>query len=477
MGEVCCGGGGCPKYGDYNGNACAAGRLCAAWASRLSPPGVPPPAMGSIGVLFECSLVGDVPQIQVPGSITFPDTCVDSTSVTTLNVCNTGNGNLEVNSITSNNTQFTITTPSSGYPVIISPDFCFPFQVNFTPTSTGLQSATLTISSNDPANPSVDVAASGTGEVQDINVSIANSGNFGDVCSVDLKDLNLQVINQGACDLTITAITSSNPTNFIVPQTLQLPLVLSPNATADVPIRFDPDLMSMPACDDTTPRTANITIDSDDPDEDPIIQPVSGIVPCPNATQKGQLDFGELCIGDRKADTIEVCNTGKCNLTVTAVDLVPGMDMGTDGCDELTIINPPALPLTISKDFCFNFEVEFTPDDLIPPDCDLVITTDDPDLPTITFPITATVGVPNIVLDPPNLDGIYAFPATVAEPGGLSCFSDKMLVIRNNGTCPLVISSISATSPFSVIAPTVVPITLPVGEETLKVTLRFDPTT
>jgi len=107
-----------------------------------------------------------------------------------------------------------------------------------------------------------------------------------------------------------------------------------------------------------------------------------------------------------------------------------------------------------------------------------VITTDDPDTPTITFPITASVGEPNIVLDPPNLDGIYAFPATVAEPGGLSCFSDKMLVIRNNGTCPLVISGIgaSATPPFSVIAPTVFPITLPVGQETLKVTVRFDPT-
>ena len=80
------------------------------------------------------------------------------------------------------------------------------------------------------------------------------------------------------------------------------------------------------------------------------------------------------------------------------------------------------------------------------------------------------------MLDPLNLDGLYAFPATVAEPGGLGCFSDKMLVIRNNGRCPLVISGISATSPFSVIAPTLFDIILPPGEETLKVTVRFVPT-
>ena len=34
-------GGGCPKYGDYNGNACVAGRAFFAWASATSPVGAP----------------------------------------------------------------------------------------------------------------------------------------------------------------------------------------------------------------------------------------------------------------------------------------------------------------------------------------------------------------------------------------------------------------------------------------------------
>jgi hypothetical protein len=34
-------GGGCPKYGDYNGNACAAGQIYTAWASATAPPGLP----------------------------------------------------------------------------------------------------------------------------------------------------------------------------------------------------------------------------------------------------------------------------------------------------------------------------------------------------------------------------------------------------------------------------------------------------
>jgi hypothetical protein len=33
--------GGCPKYGDYNGNACSGGRIYTAWASATAPPGLP----------------------------------------------------------------------------------------------------------------------------------------------------------------------------------------------------------------------------------------------------------------------------------------------------------------------------------------------------------------------------------------------------------------------------------------------------
>jgi photosystem II stability/assembly factor-like uncharacterized protein len=107
--------------------------------------------------------VSIAPQIQVPGGVAFNATCIGSTSSATLNVCNTGRADLLVNRITSSAPQFAVTTPSSGFPVVISPDFCFPFQGTFKPTSIGPQSATLTIASNDPANSSVTVQETGTG--------------------------------------------------------------------------------------------------------------------------------------------------------------------------------------------------------------------------------------------------------------------------------------------------------------------------
>jgi hypothetical protein len=42
---------GCPKYGDYNGTACAAGHVFAAWASATPPAGLPAP--GGIGLFVD----------------------------------------------------------------------------------------------------------------------------------------------------------------------------------------------------------------------------------------------------------------------------------------------------------------------------------------------------------------------------------------------------------------------------------------
>jgi hypothetical protein len=55
-GETCQTDGGGPKYGDYNGNACAAGRLYSVWASGTPPPGQT--ATGHVDLYFQASSIG-----------------------------------------------------------------------------------------------------------------------------------------------------------------------------------------------------------------------------------------------------------------------------------------------------------------------------------------------------------------------------------------------------------------------------------
>lgn len=410
---------GCPKYGDYNGNACIVGRLFNIWASATPPPGTA--VTGTIDTYFSANLVSGS-QIQVPGNVALADTCVGSTNTATLNVCNTGVDNLQVNSIGSNNTQFAVTTPSSGYPVVISPDFCFPFQVRFTPTSTGAKASTLTIASNDLANPSVTVQATGNGTQQQIATLIANSGNFGDVCVSSFADLNLTISNSGGCTLSVSNITSSNPSQFEVAGTVSFPLNIAAGGFINVPIRFHPTSFGS--------KTANITVSSNDPTSPSRVIAVSGNAPSGKIAVTGSTDFGDVCAGPLAEKTIKVCNIGTaCTLNVTSMAFEPA-------CSDFTLVNSP-FPALVSHDSCLDVAIRFTPTSVGPKSCTLVIRSDDPTTPVVTRTVTANT--PAELIDvPPS----QSFLPEVTQSAGV-CTTLKPFPISNTGTCNLNITNVA----------------------------------
>ncbi len=231
------------------------------------------------------------------------------------------------------------------------------YTIQCAPTSPGPKSAIIEIESNDPDQPSIEIEYTcGVGE-PDLNVSIANSGNFGEVCAGDQGSLGMTLFNQGHCDLTIDSISVDNPA-FVLPDDIQFPLVLSHDADFNVPVRFEPE-----SCDDAG-ESGTITIASDSPGENSLEVDVSGIASCPQ-----------------------------------------------------------------------------------------------------------------LVVDPVALSGLNAFPPTVVDTGeSLGCYSERSVVLRNAGTCPLTISGMDAGgTDYTVVAPTQFPILLPGGEETLETTIRFTP--
>jgi hypothetical protein len=350
-GETCRVGRGQPKYGDYNGNVCAAGRLVAAWASSTSPPGIAP-ASTDIDVFVSVEIVGDVPVITVPGNISFPDTCVGATSTATLNVCNTGTANLEVTSITDDSTQFAVTTPSSGYPVVISPDFCFPFQVTFSPTSEGLQTATITINSNDPVNPSVQVQASGTGTVPDVRVS--GSTAFGDVCAGTQAEKVVNVCNVGGCNLNVISAEFVPPCPDFTLINNPFPAPVSPDFCAPLTIRFTPTSAG--------PKVCTLRITTDDPDTPVIDLIVTGNTPQAAIDVPPSMSFPPEVIQSVGACTTEqpfpISNTGTCPLVITDVAL-GGEDVGDYAMSGL-----PSFPIILEPGHIVgegDFEVVFAP--------------------------------------------------------------------------------------------------------------------
>lgn len=230
------------------------------------------PVAASIDPFF-FQVLAPRPKIQIPGGVDFGDRCVGTAPGTgVLNVCNTGQANLIVNGIASSDPLFAVSTPSGGFPVTISPDFCFPFQVKFTPTSPGPKSATLTVSSNDPDVPSVQVTASAAvGQATAVTI-VADTGNFGEFCPNPKKfrDLPLTINNSGSCTLSITAISSSSA-EFEIAQVLGFPLSVGPGDSIAVPIRFHPTSEGA--------KSAKLTISTNDPASPSKVVTVTGTAP------------------------------------------------------------------------------------------------------------------------------------------------------------------------------------------------------
>jgi hypothetical protein len=272
-GESCTTGVGVPKYGDYNGNACAAGRFYNVWVSGTSPAGV---TNAGLGLYYRSKIVCCQPQIQVPAPITLA-ACPGSSTVGTLNVCNTGKADLAVDPITSDSPQISVTPPSSGYPVTITPTACFPFEAKFTPTGASSVFATLTIPTNDTVNPSAKVQATGNVSPASITTVISDSGNFGNACVGSFVDLPLTIGNSGGCSLSVTGISSSSPSpEFSTANVISFPLTIGAGDSIEVPIRFQPVIFGQ--------DSETILVSSNDPVNGTVPVAVSGNAPRPRET-------------------------------------------------------------------------------------------------------------------------------------------------------------------------------------------------
>lgn len=195
-----------------------------------------------------------VPQIQIPGDVTFGDVCVGTTATEALDVCNAGNAVLEVSGISTSNPVFPVTVPSGGYPLDVGAGSCFPFQANFSPVAAGPQSAQLGVQSNDPVSPVTQIQATGTGVVADIEAS--GSTDFGTVSAWSSGERTVEVCNVGACGLTFTSAAVDCPDFTIVDD--PSPVGLAAGACTGLTTKFTPTVPGAHAC--------TLSINSDDPD-------------------------------------------------------------------------------------------------------------------------------------------------------------------------------------------------------------------
>jgi len=406
-------------YGVFSGNGAALGRTTA-----------------SIDPIFFKSTVG--PDISVNAPLAFGDVCETTSANSTIQLFNVGTQDLIVSqvAVTSGSSDISIASGSPTLPVTISPNAEVDFAAVCKPTSFGAKTATITVKSNDPEQPTVTLTATCNAPAPVMGVAGATS--FGNVCVGSFLDLPLTVTNSSKCPLSVNAIGSSDLTEFFTTLATPLPVSISGGNSLIVPIRFSP---APPTGNPPSPRSATITVSGNDPVNLSTGVLMTGAVPGGQIGVSGNGDFGAVCAGGANGQkTLTVLNTGLCSLNVTGAMITVNKD-GTGGtCPDFTIQGNP-FPITISHDFSAPLTIAFTPTSVGPKTCYLQIASDDPNTPNLTVPLTGNTPSANIDVPPDGGPG-YNFPATVIQSVG-ACSSKDPFPVSNNGTCPVNVTSVA----------------------------------
>jgi hypothetical protein len=187
--------------------------------------------------------------IQVPASLGFGSVTIITTASQQLQIDNVGTGTLDVTGISSDHPAFVPQQTTAA----VAPGGMALIDVEFTPLATGSIAGTLTITSNDPDEPSVGVPVSGVGVEPDI--AVPATLDLGVVAVGLTGTVQLQIDNTGDGTLEVTNITSDEAS--FVPQ--QTTVSIPPAGTALIGVDFSPTASGT--------ATGMLTITSNDPDE------------------------------------------------------------------------------------------------------------------------------------------------------------------------------------------------------------------
>lgn len=304
--------------------------------------------------------------------------------------------------------------PAPGLPLEVAPTDKVTFTVLYTPSVVDSpETAIIRITSDDPAAPFVDVAATGSEGFGQVATAIADRGNFGSLCVGAIRDEPLTINNTGSCPLSITDMAGTS--EFLVPSVLTYPLLVNPGDAIDLPIRFQPSSFGT--------KSGTIVVISDDPASPHSVR-VTGTAPPPRLAlviaDKGQ--FGKCCVGSFTDEALVLSNSGECTLTITDI-------VSSSGEFDAPRVSP--YPLSIEAGGSIEVPIRFEPTGFGPQTALITVTSDDPAGPR-TVPVSGFAPA-----------GKLAITGT-AYFGGVKCGerATRTISVCNVGECDLHVEEV-----------------------------------
>jgi hypothetical protein len=183
----------------------------------------------------------------------FGRVCVGSFADEPLIVTNSGRCTLTITGIASSSGEF-LAPQVISFPITIGPGDALPLSIRFQPASFGAKSATITLSSDDPASP-LSIQVSGTAPPG--KLTIAGSTTFGGVKACCCSDRTLSVCHTGDCALNVTSVHFKRKSRHWKLLHNPFPEKLRPGSCLPVVIQYH--------ASERCSRICELVIESDDP--------------------------------------------------------------------------------------------------------------------------------------------------------------------------------------------------------------------
>lgn len=362
------------------------------------------------------SATGVSPVIGVtPGALVFAPVALGSTATQTLTISNTGNAPLQLGALTISSVEFTTTAIT---PVTVAAGATFAVPVQFAPSAAGARNGVLTVSSDDPLNPSRTVNLSGTG-IAPQAVLAPSQFDFGPVAVGQQTMTTFTLSNPGTAPLTVSdfSLSGADSLSFMVtgPAT---PLTVAAGGTQTLTVTFAPLLAGA--------RAAQLVVATNAPGATTVSAALTGVAIAPVATvSPGALDFRRQLVGRPSASrSIGVTNAGTAPLSLTQFSVV-GAASGA-----FAVMGAPSLPTVIPPNSTVTVTVVATPAAAGALSATLEVHTNDPVNPVTNVALTVEGSTALLTVDPVTLDvGAQAPGSSVTDTVTLTNTGGDALVL------------------------------------------------
>ncbi len=333
----------------------------------------------------------------------------------TIAVNNQGTGDLWVDlPALVGNPDFDIDTAQ--FPCSLGPGESASLPVTYQPSDGVADSATVTITSDDPDEPALEVALSGAPTPEPGIYLMPPSLAFGQVQIGDSATLSASITSVGNGDLELGTLSVVGTGEFTL-TTDPSGMTLAPGTWTLVEVTYAPV--------DGGSDTAEVMIPSNDPDEPLVVLELSGAEdPVPDIDADPlTVDFGLVDQGLTASEAVTVSNAGTATLTVTGISLSGSSDFSWTAV---------GIPGQLSPGDSGTLTVTYEPSDDVADSGTITLTSNDPDEAFVNVELSGqATPEPEILLDPAPLD---------FGDVQLTCEDTMDLAIQSVGGAPLTLT-------------------------------------